>query len=260
MERLDKLLAATGRWSRREVKDLVRQGRVELDGQPAAAADVKIDPAAADIRVDGEALSYSRFTYLMLHKPAGVLSAARDSRQKTVLDLLPPELRRRGLSPVGRLDKDTEGLLLLTDNGALAHRLLSPKSHVDKVYYARTRGTPTAADAARLAAGLTLPDGLACLPAYLRVTGDGEVLLTLQEGKFHQAKRMLASCGTPVVYLKRLSMGPLRLEEGLLPGQFRHLAEEEISSLQAAVGITATDCQKNDKTFCEKHKKTLAKS
>ena len=112
MERLDKLLAATGRWSRREVKDLVRQGRVELDGQPAATADVKIDPAAADIRVDGEALSYSRFTYLMLHKPAGVLSAARDSRQKTVLDLLPPELRRRGLSPVGRLDKDTEGLLL----------------------------------------------------------------------------------------------------------------------------------------------------
>lgn len=259
MERLDKLLAATGRWSRREVKDLVRQGRVELDGQPAAAADVKIDPAAADIRVDGEALSYSRFTYLMLHKPAGVLSAARDSRQKTVLDLLPPELRRRGLSPVGRLDKDTEGLLLLTNDGALAHRLLSPKSHVDKVYYARTRGTPTAADAARLAAGLTLPDGLACLPAHLRVTGDGEVLLTLQEGKFHQAKRMLAACGTPVTYLKRLSMGPLSLDETLRPGEFRHLTQEEIDRLQQAVGLVAADCQKNDNNFCEKYKKTLAK-
>ena len=251
MERLDKLLAATGRWSRREVKDLVRQGRVELDGQPAAAADVKIDPAAADIRVDGEALSYSRFTYLMLHKPAGVLSAARDSRQKTVLDLLPPELRRRGLSPVGRLDKDNDG--------ALAHRLLSPKSHVDKVYYARTRGTPTAADAARLAAGLTLPDGLACLPAHLRVTGDGEVLLTLREGKFHQAKRMLAACGTPVTYLKRLSMGPLSLDETLRPGEFRHLTQEEIAILGQCVGFTETDCQKNDNNFCEKYKKTLAK-
>ena len=249
MERLDKLLAATGRWSRREVKDLVRQGRVELDGQPAAAADVKIDPTAADIRVDGEALSYSRFTYLMLHKPAGVLSAARDSRQKTVLDLLPPELRRRGLSPVGRLDKDTEGLLLLTNDGALAHRLLSPKSHVDKVYYARTR----------LAAGLTLPDGLACLPAHLRVTGDGEVLLTLQEGKFHQAKRMLAACGTPVTYLKRLSMGPLSLDETLRPGEFRHLTQEEIAILGQCVGFTETDCQKNDNNFCEKYKKTLAK-
>ena len=266
MERLDKLLAATGRWSRREVKDLVRQGRVELDGQPAAAAEVKIDPAAADIRVDGEALSYGRplpgegkLVYLMLHKPAGVLSAARDSRQKTVLDLLPPELRRRGLSPVGRLDKDTEGLLLLTNDGALAHRLLSPKSHVDKVYYARTRGTPTAADAARLAAGLTLPDGLACLPAHLRVTGNGEVLLTLREGKFHQAKRMLAACGTPVTYLKRLSMGPLSLDETLRPGEFRHLTQEEIAILGQCVGLTETDCQKNDNNFCEKYKKTLAK-
>ena len=160
---------------------------------------------------------------------------------------------------MGRLDKDTEGLLLLTNDGALAHRLLSPKSHVDKVYYARTRGTPTAADAARLAAGLTLPDGLACLPARLRVTGDGEVLLTLQEGKFHQAKRMLAACGTPVTYLKRLSMGPLSLDETLRPGEFRHLTQEEIAILGQCVGFTETDCQKNDNNFCEKYKKTLAK-
>lgn len=260
MERLDKVLAGTGRWSRREVKDLVRQGRVLVDGLPAAAPEQKVEPHGAEIRVDDVPMTYRRYTYVLLHKPEGVLSAVEDSRQQTVLDLLPPELRKQGLSPVGRLDKDTEGLLLLTNDGELTHRLLAPKSHVDKVYYARTRGTPTAADAARFARGITLEDGLHCLPAQLQIVGENEVLLTLREGKFHQAKRMLASCGTPVVYLKRLSMGPLRLEEGLLPGQFRHLAEEEISSLRAAVGITATDCQKNDKIFCEKHKKTLAKS
>ena len=231
MERLDKLLAATGRWSRREVKDLVRQGRVELDGQPAAAADVKIDPAAADIRVDGEALSYSRFTYLMLHKPAGVLSAARDSRQKTVLDLLPGELRRRSLSPVGRLDKDTEGLLLLTNDGALAHRLLAPRSHVDKVYYARVEGALEPADAAAFAAGMTLGDGLECLPAGLEILSPGECLVTLREGKFHQVKRMLVARGKPVTYLKRLSMGPLRLDPELAPGAFRMLTAEEKKAL-----------------------------
>lgn len=259
MERLDKVLAGTGRWSRREVKELVRQGRVRVDGQTARTAEEKMDPEASAITVDGQPVETERFTYVILHKPAGVLSATEDTHQQTVLDLLPPELRRRGLSPVGRLDKDTEGLLLLTNDGALAHRLLSPKSHVDKVYYARTRGTPTAADAARLAAGLTLPDGLACLPAHLRVTGDGEVLLTLQEGKFHQAKRMLAACGTPVTYLKRLSMGPLSLDETLRPGEFRHLTQEEIAILGQCVGFTETDCQKNDNNFCEKYKKTLAK-
>ena len=233
MERLDKLLAATGRWSRREVKDLVRQGRVELDGQPAAAADVKIDPTAADIRVDGEALSYSRFTYLMLHKPAGVLSAARDSRQKTVLDLLPPELRRRGLSPVGRLDKDTEGLLLLTDDGPLGHALLSPKNHVDKVYYAKVEGRLDRTDAEALAAGMVLGDGLHCLPAELEPLGDGsQCHVTLREGKYHQVKRMLAARGKPVVYLKRLSMGPIALDPALAPGEWRPLTGEEKALLR----------------------------
>ena len=223
MERLDKILAGTGRWSRREVKELVRQGRVRVDGQTARTAEEKVAPEAAAITVDGQPVETERFTYVMLHKPAGVLSATEDSRQQTVLDLLPGELRRRSLSPVGRLDKDTEGLLLLTNDGALTHRLLSPKSHVDKVYYARTEGTPTEADAARLAQGITLADGLRCLPAELKICGEGQVLLTLREGKFHQAKRMLAFCGTPVVYLKRLSMGPLRLGEDLRPGEFRHL-------------------------------------
>ena len=218
----------------------------------------QIDPETADIRVDGETVNFRRFTYVLLHKPAGVLSAVEDSRQRTVLDLLPQELKRQGLSPVGRLDKDTEGLLLLTNDGALTHRLLSPKSHVDKVYYARTEGTPTEADAARLAQGITLADGLRCLPAELEICGEGQVLLTLREGKFHQAKRMLAFCGTPVVYLKRLSMGPLRLGEDLRPGEFRHLTQEEIDRLQQAVGFVAADCQKNDNNFCKIHKKPLA--
>ena len=236
MERLDKLLAATGRWSRREVKDLVRQGRVELDGQPAAAADVKIDPAAADIRVDGEALSYSRFTYLMLHKPAGLLSVTEDPRQPTVLSLLPPHLRRVGLFPVGRLDKDTEGLLLLTNEGGLAHDILSPKHHVDKVYYARTAGCLTEEDCRAFAAGMTLGGGLECLPAGLEILSAGpegsEGLVTLREGKFHQVKRMLAARGKPVLYLKRVRMGNLPLDPALEPGTYRYLTEDEVESLR----------------------------
>ena len=237
MERLDKVLSGTGRWSRREVKELVRRGRVLLDGVPAASPEQKIDPETADIRVDGETVSCRRFTYVLLHKPAGVLSAVEDSRQRTVLDLLPQELKRQGLSPVGRLDKDTEGLLLLTDDGELTHRLLSPKYHVDKVYYARVDGVPDAADAAAFAAGLLLGDGLQCLPAKLELLGGDACLVTLREGKFHQVKRMLASRGKPVLYLKRLAMGPLTLEDTLPAGQCRPLTEEEISALRCACGV-----------------------
>ena len=218
MERLDKLLAGTGRWSRREVKELVRQGRVRVDGQTARTAEEKVDPEASAITVDG-------------HKPAGVLSATEDTHQQTVLDLLPPELRRRSLSPVGRLDKDTEGLLLLTNDGALAHRLLAPRSHVDKVYYARVEGALDPADAAAFAAGMTLGNGLECLPAGLEILSPGECLVTLREGKFHQVKRMLAARGKPVTYLKRLSMGPLRLDPELAPGAFRMLTAEEKKAL-----------------------------
>ena len=235
MERLDKLLAATGRWSRREVKDLVRQGRVELDGQPAAAADVKIDPTAADIRVDGEALSYSRFTYLMLHKPAGVLSAARDSRQKTVLDLLPPELRRRGLSPVGRLDKDTEGLLVITSDGQLAHRIISPRHEVGKVYYARLDGELTDEDVAALEAGIHIRDAdgeFDARPAKLRCDGGDAAYIRVTEGKYHQVKRMFAARGKHVVYLKRMAIGSLALDPELKPGEWRELTDEEVALLE----------------------------
>ena len=231
MERLDKLLAGTGKWSRREVKALVRQGLVRVDGRLAACAEDKLDPAATVVTVAGETISLCRFTYVMLHKPAGVLTATEDRKQPTVLDLLPPELRRIGLAPVGRLDKDTEGLLLLTNDGELAHRLLSPKYHVDKRYLARVDGELSAADAEAFARGMTLGDGLECLPAGLEVLPDRVCIVTLREGKFHQVKRMLAARGAPVLYLKRLSMGPLTLDDSLAAGAYRLLRAEEISAL-----------------------------
>ena len=237
MERLDKLLAGTGKWSRREVKALVRQGLVRVDGRLAASAEDKLDPAAAIITVAGETISLCRFTYVMLHKPAGVLTATEDRKQPTVLDLLPPELRRIGLAPVGRLDKDTEGLLLLTNDGELAHRLLSPKYHVDKRYFARVDGELSAADAEEFARGMTLGDGLECLPAGLEVLPDRVCIVTLREGKFHQVKRMLAARGAPVLYLKRLSMGPLVLEDSLATGAYRLLRAEEILALYRACGL-----------------------
>ncbi len=232
MERIDKLLSSTGRWSRREVKDLMRQGRVRLDGRPVSRPEEKADPASACLTVDGDRVDCSPYVYIMLHKPAGLLSATEDRDQPTVLDLLPPALRRRGLFPVGRLDKDTTGLLLLTDDGALAHRLLSPRSHVDKVYLAQVEGRVDQADREALAAGLVLGDGLRCLPAGLEPVGDGSsCLVTLREGKYHQVKRMLAARGKPVLALHRLSMGPLTLDEGLNPGNWRLLTAGERDKL-----------------------------
>ena len=233
MERLDKILSATGHWSRREVKDLVKYGRVSVDGVKAKKPEDKCDPAQAEIRVDGQVVDCAPFVYLMLHKPAGLLSATEDKQQKTVIDLLPEHLRRRGLFPVGRLDKDTEGLLVLTDDGALAHALLSPKKHVDKVYYAEVEGQVNEEDVAALAEGMTLGDGLECLPAGLAIVEDGsKCLVTLREGKYHQVKRMLAARGKPVRYLKRLSMGGLQLDETLEKGQWRPMTLEEIAALQ----------------------------
>lgn len=237
MERLDKVLAGTGRWSRREVKLLVRQGLVRLNGTAAVSAEEKCDPETAVITVNGETVVLRRFTYVLLHKPGGVLTATEDRRQETVMELLPQELRRVGLAPVGRLDKDTEGLLLLTNDGELTHRLLSPKYHVDKRYFARVDGHLTAAHAEAFAKGMTLGDGLKCLPARLEILPDNGCIVTVWEGKFHQVKRMLASCGAPVVYLKRLSMGPLVLGDELGRGEHRMLREEEVAALYRTCGL-----------------------
>lgn len=229
IERLDKLLASTGRWSRREIKQLVKSGRVLADSLPAAGPEQKLDPETVRLEVDGEAISLQKYTYIMLNKPPGVLSATEDPRQQTVLDLLPPELRRRGLFPVGRLDKDSDGLLLLTNDGELAHRLLSPKKHVDKVYFIQVDPPLTEADAAAFAAGIVLADGTVCRPAKLEIFAAGtEALVTLHEGKYHQIKRMAASRGTAVRRLKRIAMGTLVLDETLEMGDFRLLTREEV--------------------------------
>ena len=236
MERLDKLLANTGRWSRREVKELVRRGQVRVDGVIAASAEQKTTPAAA-VTVSGEPVALGSCPYLLLHKPAGVLTATEDRRQPTVLDLLPAEYRRIGIAPVGRLDKDTTGLLLLTDDGELAHRLLSPKYHVDKRYLARVDGPLSQADVDAFASGITLSDGTECLPAGLELLPENRCIVTLRQGKFHQVKRMLASRGAPVITLHRLSMGTLSLPEDLLPGRWRPLTVEETAALRQSCGL-----------------------
>ena len=233
-ERLDKILATTGRWSRREAGALIRRGAVLVDGEPVRSPDAKTDPETSVVTAEGERLIWRRYTWVMLNKPAGYLSATEDGRGTTVLDLLPRELQRQGLFPVGRLDKDTEGLLLLTNEGPLAHALLSPKRHVDKVYYARVDGCLNEGDCAAFADGLSLSDGLECLPAKLEIlpgTGGTEALVTLREGKFHQVKRMFQAAGKEVLYLKRLQMGPLVLDESLKPGEYRTLNTQELDIL-----------------------------
>jgi len=232
LERLDKLLASTGRWSRKEVKDLVRQGRVLANGRPVLRSEEKWEQTETELTVDGQRVDCAPFVYLMLHKPAGLLSATEDRDQRTVLDLLPEHLRRRGLFPVGRLDKDTEGLLLLTNDGPLAHALLAPGRHVDKVYYVEVDGRLDQQDRRAFQAGVTLADGTVCQPADLTVLDPpSQGLVTLREGKYHQVKRMLAARGKPVTYLKRLSMGPLTLDPALPAGAWRPLTPEEKASL-----------------------------
>ena len=233
MERLDKRLANTGRWSRKEVRELCRSGRVSVDGRVERRPETKVADEAL-LAVDGVPVDGERLVWIMLHKPAGLVSATEDAREATVLSLLPERYRRMGLFPVGRLDKDTEGLLLLTNDGPLAHALLSPRRHVDKVYYAETDGVPDQQDAAAFAAGMTLADGTACRPAGLTPLGGGRCIVTLHEGKYHQVKRMLAARGKPVTYLRRVRFGPLALDDGLPAGGWRLLTGEERRLLETA--------------------------
>lgn len=230
MERLDKVISHMSGKSRREVKELLRQGRVAVNGTVATDGESKTD-AAAEIRVDGKTLGIEEKTTLMLYKPGGVLTATEDTRQKTVMDLLPPAYRKRGLSPVGRLDIDTEGLLLLTNDGELNHRLCSPKYAIDKVYEAVVEGVLTEADRTAFAEGIVLKE-FTCLPAKLEILAENRCLVTVQEGKFHQVKRMLQSRGKPVTFLKRLSVGPIKLPVDLTKGDYRPLTEEEVKTLR----------------------------
>ncbi len=230
--RLDKLLSDAG-YSRREAKGLIRQGRVRMGGAPLTRAEEKIDPEKTLVTVDGQPVLWRQYHYILLYKPAGVVTAVRDAHQPTVLELLPTEVQRLGLFPVGRLDKDTRGLLLLTDHGELAHRLLSPARHVEKNYLAEIDGRVDETDIAAFAGGLTLADGTVCLPALLEDLGPGRCRVTLREGKYHQVRRMLAARGKPVTALLRTSFGPLALDEGLEPGDWRWLSETEETAVRA---------------------------
>ena len=230
MERLDKRLANTGKWSRKEARELIRAGRVRLDGAVCRTPEQKADETAP-VTVDGAPIAASGPVYLMLNKPAGVVSSTDQPGERTVLDLLPEEYRHMGLFPAGRLDKDTEGLLLLTSDGPLAHRLLAPKSHVDKVYYVEVDGVLDEADADSVRSGVTLADGYVCLPGELELMAGKGAYITLREGKYHQVKRMLAARGKPVTYLKRVRFGPLVLDEKLPKGGWRALTEEERQAL-----------------------------
>ena len=234
MMRLDKYLCETGFGTRSQVKDLLKKGQVMVNGEVVKKPELKIDETTDQILCQGKKASYQKNIYLMLHKPAGVVSATEDNREKTVLDLVRPEDWKNGLFPVGRLDKDTEGLLLLTDDGELAHRLLSPKKHVDKTYYAKIDGQVTEEHVKQFREGLDNGDEKKTLPAVLTILLSGpvsEIEVTIHEGRFHQIKRMFEAVGCKVTYLKRLSMGSLVLDETLPPEEYRPLTEAELEGL-----------------------------
>lgn len=236
------MLSVLGAATRSEAKALARQGKITVNGKAVRDTGLKIDPERDVVAVDGQVLAYREHVYVMLNKPPGVISATADLRHRTVLDLLDPELQARNPFPVGRLDKDTEGLLLLTTDGELAHRLLSPRRQVPKTYRARVRGEVGPADAAAFRAGVRLDDGYVTLPAQLAVHGveqteggvQSRIELTIVEGKFHQVKRMFRAVGKEVLHLERIRMGPLALDPSLSPGEWRELTPEELDSLIAA--------------------------
>lgn len=232
--RLDKFLAKCGLGSRSQVKNLIRSGQVQVDGLPAADCSFALNPLAAKVTVAGKALVYSEFHYLMLNKPEGAISATRDNLHATVLDLLPGQYRHLKLFPAGRLDRDTQGLLLLTDDGQLAHSLLAPKKQVPKTYHALIQGQVNDADKEAFARGIALSD-FTTLPAKLLVITAGDqsqVEVTICEGKYHQVKRMFQALGKEVLALKRIAMGPLTLDASLAPGEVRELTEEELALLR----------------------------
>lgn len=231
--RLDKYLAEMGYGTRSEVKKCIAKGQVCINDVIIKKPEFKLDIKEDSVVFQGQPVCYTAFEYYMLNKPAGVVSATEDTRETTVIDLIRTK-QRQDLFPVGRLDKDTEGLLLITNDGALAHRLLSPKKHVDKTYYAKINGVVTDEDVCAFANGLDIGDEKPTLPAELQILKSGEtseIELTIQEGRFHQVKRMFRARGKKVMYLKRLRMGTLSLDKALQPGEYRKLTKKEIEEL-----------------------------
>ena len=234
MERLDKIIASQGKYSRSEVKKLVKAGLVTVNGSVVKSSDIKCDVGTDEIIVDGVSLNYKKHIYIMLNKPKGVISATEDPTQKTVIDLVPAELKRAGLFPAGRLDGDTTGFVLITDDGDFAHRILSPKNHIMKTYHATLKKPLTDEDIVKFKKGLTLGDGTKCLEAHVRMLPDKECTaeVIICEGKYHQVKRMFASLGNKVIELRRVKMGELSLDENLSQGECRELTAEELELVQ----------------------------
>ncbi|MBQ6706556.1 MAG: rRNA pseudouridine synthase [Clostridia bacterium] len=234
MQRLDKIICSQSMKSRRETDGLIRRGRVTVNGEICRRPATHIDPDVDEIAIDGTPLPFSRYVYFMLNKPAGILCVSRDPKAKTVVDLLSPDDRRRDIFPAGRLDRDTHGLVLLTNDGELAHRILSPKHHIPKRYLVRLDGPIGQAEIKAIETGPVLADGTKCLPAHLTVLQDGGeplVEITIFEGKFHQIKRMFGTVDRGVTWLKRVSMGGLTLDDTLQECEYRSLGKQEISLL-----------------------------
>ncbi|MHC6178613.1 pseudouridine synthase [Clostridium sp. JNZ X4-2] len=236
MDRLDKILANLGYGTRKEIKSTVKNGEVKVDGIVVKDNSIKIDPYNCKIEVCGNNIDYRKYIYILMNKPDGVVSATFDNLDETVIDILEPRYQAFKPFPVGRLDKDTRGLLLITNDGDLNHRLISPKNHVDKVYYAEIDRPVYKSDIDKFEKGIVLKDGYRCLPARLKIIESDEdgsrVEVTVQEGKFHQIKRMFNSLEKNVVYLRRIRFGPIELEEGLEEGEYRELSKEEIESMK----------------------------
>ncbi len=236
VQRLDRFLSNQLCISRAQAKELIKKRLVTVNGETARLYDMKLDPDRDEVCSEGKAVRYREHIYIMLNKPAGVVCATRDRLSETVLELIPPELRREGLFPAGRLDKDTEGFVLITDDGAFAHEILSPKKHVDKRYFAVLEKPVSETDTAAFASGMEIDGGEICLPSKLEITDNPkEVYITLQEGKYHQIKRMAEAVNNKIVYLKRVSIGKLELDPNLAPGQCREILHKEIQKIYAKV-------------------------
>lgn len=234
MERTDKILSSQGSMSRSDVKELIRKGRVCANGRTVKKPEEKYDPETTEFLVDGKKFTYKKYVYIMMNKPKGVLSASRDKNEKTVIDLLPQEMKRKDLFPAGRLDRDTEGFMLITDDGELAHKMLAPKSHVYKLYEAECSRELTEDDVRAFEKGIVCGD-IEFLPAQMKLLGGRRALVEICEGKFHQIKKMFLSVGTEVTALKRLRIGAVFLDKNLAPGESRYLSETEIIDILSLI-------------------------
>ena len=228
--RLDKYLSDMGVGSRRDVKSILKAGRVKVNGVTATSPETKIDTESDEVELDSKRIGYEEYRYYMLNKPAGVISATKDKLSDTVIEILKTE-NTKDLFPVGRLDKDSEGLLIISNDGKFAHNVLSPAKHVDKTYYVRLDKKPNDDEVSKIENGIDIGDDKPCLPSKVKVISDDEAYITISEGRFHQVKRMFSAAGINVTYLKRISIGGLKLDESLAPGEYKKLSKEEINEV-----------------------------